>query len=598
MSIIKILPESLINQIAAGEVVERPASAVKELVENSIDAGATEVIVEIKDAGKTFIKISDNGCGMSAEDLELALQRHATSKISDELDLWKIKTMGFRGEALASIASVSKLIIRSKRTDDLSGMELQTEGGEIRIKQEVGMRNGTQVEVYNLFFNTPARQKYLKQDSTELNHIMSILNTIALGNPGLAFKLVHNEKIIFDLVKSSDLISRVADIFGGSTADAMLPVFYGGSAFQIDGFIGKPLLSRTTSQHQYFFVNKRPIQHHLLANTIKTAFHSMLMENKKPVFVLNITIDPSLIDVNVHPRKTEIRFEDQQSMIKVVYGCIKTALEKNNLIPKGFTESRRYMSDSFPMDERNLKFSGIQISNDESRVENQDGLQKPDFGVKSVPWQTLRADNVQWENENLGQFQSGPSMKSITQISNSYIVAENENGLILIDQHAAHERVRYEQLMEQFENQEKSVQPLLMPLQMEMTNEEIALVNSNKNIFDGLGFEIEPFGGTTFIVHAVPAFLAKEDVEQVIKGVLDDILNQKSPSKMQGKVEEILTYMSCRSAIKFGQKLNQPEMQALIIQMEKSKRPFTCPHGRPTMISLTLSELEKMFGRK
>lgn len=594
MSLIKILPESLINQIAAGEVVERPASAIKELVENGIDAGATEIIVEIKDAGKTFIKISDNGCGMSAKDLEMALKRHATSKISDESDLWRIKTMGFRGEALASIASVSKLVIRSKRAEDLAGMEIQTEGGEARIKQEVGMKNGTQVEVYNLFFNTPARQKYLKQDSTELNHIMSILNTIALGNPGLAFKLVHNGKIVFDLAKSSDLIDRVANIFGRATAEAMLPVFYGGSAFQIDGFVGKPLLSRTTSQHQYFFVNKRPIQHHLLANTIKTAFHSMLMENKKPVFILNITIDPSLIDVNVHPRKTEIRFEDQQSMIKVVYGCIKTALEKNNLIPKGFTESRRYMTDSFPKD---------------GGLINQGGLQKPIFGVKSVPAQTFSngrmegtlLDEVLFEQREihgLQQLENAMSMKSITQISNSYIVAENESGLILIDQHAAHERVRYEQLMEQFENQEKSVQPLLMPLQMEMTNEEIALVNSNKNIFDGLGFEIEPFGGTTFIVHAVPAFLAKEDIEQVIKGVLDDILNQKSPSKMHGKTEEILTYMSCRSAIKFGQKLNQLEMQALIIQMEKSKRPFTCPHGRPTMISLTLSELEKMFGRK
>lgn len=564
MSIIKILSGSLINQIAAGEVVERPASALKELVENSIDAGATEIIVEIKDAGKTFIKISDNGCGMSAEDLELALQRHATSKISDASDLWKIKTMGFRGEALASIASVSKLIIRSKRTDDIAGMELQTEGGEIRIKQEVGMKNGTQVEVYNLFFNTPARQKYLKQDSTELNHIMSVLHTIALGNPGLAFKLAHNEKIIFDLVKSNDLIGRVADIFGRSTAEAMLPIFYGGGAFQIDGFVGKPFLSRTTSQHQYFFVNKRPIQHHLLANTIKTAFHSMLMENKKPVFILNIIIDPSLIDVNVHPRKTEIRFEDQQSIIKVVYGCIKTALEKNSLIPKGFTESRRYMSNSFPKDENNAILFDVQAR----------------------------------ENQGLEQLETGSSMKSITQISNSYIVAENENGLILIDQHAAHERVRYEQLMEQFENQKKSVQPLLMPLQIEMTNEEIAIVNANKNIFDGLGFEIEPFGGTTFIVHAVPVFLAKENLEQVIKGVLDDILNQKNPSKMQGKIEEILTYMSCRSAIKFGQKLNQPEMQSLIMQMEKLKRPYTCPHGRPTMISLTLSELEKMFGRK
>ncbi len=571
MSIIKILPESLINQIAAGEVVERPASVVKELVENSLDAGADEIIVEIKDAGKTFIKITDNGCGMSSDDLELALQRHATSKISDEADLWKIKTMGFRGEALASIASVSKLIIRSKRNEDLAGTELQTDGGDIRIRQDVGMKTGTQLEVYNLFFNTPARQKYLKQDSTELNHVTAILNTIALGNPNLAFKFVHNGRIVFDLPQATDLISRVADVFGKATADAMLSVFYGGTDFKIDGFVGKPLLSRSTGQYQYFFVNRRPIQHFLLANTIKTAFHSLLMENKKPVFILNITIDPSLIDVNVHPRKTEIRFEDQQTMIKVIYNCVKTALEKNTLIPKGYTEARRYMGDSFP------KNQSLPT-----------GFSLTDFGREKFDVQSALSFTKELQ----------PSMRSITQISNSYIVAENETGLILIDQHAAHERVRYEQLMDQFENQQKSVQPLLMPLQMELTKEEVDMIEQNKKIFDDLGFEIEPFGGNTFVVHAVPAFLSKEDLEQVVRGVLDDIFNQKNSSKIHGDVEKILTYMACRSAIKFGQKLNLPEMQELIMQMDKLKRPYTCPHGRPTMISLTLSELERMFGRK
>ncbi len=615
MSIIKVLPESLINQIAAGEVVERPASVVKELVENSIDAGAKNIVVELKDAGKTLIKITDDGCGMAQDDLILAVQRHATSKIHDEADLWKISTMGFRGEALASISSVSKMIIRSKRAEDIAGMEIQSEGGEMKIKQEVGMKNGTEIEVYDLFFNTPARQKYLKQDSTELGHITNILNTIALANYALSFKLAHNGKVLFDLAKSSDLISRVADIFGKATGDAMIPIFYGGSAFQIDGFIGKPLLSRSTSQHQYFFVNGRPIQHFLLANTIKTAFHSMLMENKKPVFILNIKIDPALIDVNVHPRKTEIRFEDQQSLIKVMYGSVKVALEKNILIPKGFTESQRYMSDSFPRDE--VKAGGSEKS--------QNGLSEPVFGGKFLAsdatvgavgagWQTsinchndLLPQNLWGDRQAQDLKQSNKStvgaankfaVKPIYQIFNSYIIAEDESGLILIDQHAAHERVRYEQLIEQFENQEKSVQPLLMAMQLNLSNEEVAMIEQNKEIFAGLGFEIEPFGGNSFVVHAVPTFLAKEDVEQVVKGVLDDIANQKNTSKLHGKTEEILTYMSCRSAIKFGQKLSLIEMQSLILQMEKLKRPYTCPHGRPTMISLTMDELGKMFGRK
>lgn len=602
MSIIKVLPESLINQIAAGEVVERPASVVKELVENSIDAGAKNIVVELKDAGKSFIKIIDDGCGMIPEDLELALQRHATSKIRDEADLWKIKTMGFRGEALASISSVSKMIIRSKTSNDLAGTEIQSVGGEIKVKQEVGMPSGTQIEVYDLFFNTPARQKYLKQDSTELGHVTSLLDMIALAHPELSFKLVHNDKVIFDLARSSDLISRVADVFGKATSEAMLPVFYGGSAFQIDGFIGKPLLSRSTSQHQYFFVNGRPIQHFLLANTIKTAFHSMLMENKKPVFILNIKIDPALIDVNVHPRKTEIRFEDQQSLIKVVYGCVKTALDKNILIPKGFTESQRYMSDSFPKDEVSggeselggfMKFGG----GSPVRQENFNfgmGEVKAAMNFSKDFMETRQPEGIQTGVVNEQRF----DMKPIVQIFNSYIVAQNESGLVLIDQHAAHERVRYEELISQFENQEKSVQPLLMALQMELSNEEVTMIKDNMDIFQGLGFEIEPFGGNTFVIHAVPVFLAKENMEEVIKGVLDDILNQKNTSKMHGRREEMLTYMSCRSAIKFGQALSLIEMQSLIMQMEKLQRPYTCPHGRPTMVSLTMDELGKMFGRK
>ena len=586
MSFIKILPENLVNQIAAGEVVERPASVVKELIENSLDAGSDNIVVELKDAGKTLIRVTDNGCGIARDELETALQRHATSKISDEADLWKIKTMGFRGEALASISSVSKLVIKSKKADDLGGAEIHCDGGNIVQIRDAGMNTGTQVEVRNLFFNTPARQKYLKQDSTEFGHISGLFNTIALANPDKSFKLIHNEKVVIDLPKVTDLISRVGDIFGRATAEAMIPIFYGGTDFQIDGFIGKPLLSRSTNQHQYVFVNGRPIQHFLLANTIKTAFHSMLMENKKPVFILNLKIDPSLIDVNVHPRKTEIRFEDQQTVIKVVYGCTKTALEKTNLIPKGFTESRRYMSDSFPSEKQSFDWTKNTNANTNAGI----------FSIADRPAPSLSSSLL--KNAGASARPNRLALALVTQIANSYIIAENENGLVLIDQHAAHERVRYEELMDQFENQKKSVQPLLVPQQMELSTQEINLIEENKNIFVELGFEIEPFGGNTFVVNAVPTCLAKEDIYEVVKGVLDDISNQKNPSKMQGRVEEILTYMSCRSAIKFGKSLNHVEMQALIMQMEKLKRPYTCPHGRPTMIALSLSELDRMFGRK
>ncbi len=577
------------NQIAAGEVVERPASVVKELVENSLDAGATRILVEVKDGGKSLIKIVDNGKGIAKEDCSMALMRHATSKISQEEDLWRIGTLGFRGEALASIASVSKLTLRSKVRGAEFGTELECVGGDMFSLHEVGMPDGTQIEVRDLFFNTPARQKFLKQDSTEISHVSGLLTTTALAYHQVSFKLVHNGKTVFDFPAVQDSLSRIADVFGRSTADAMLPIFYGGSNFQIEGFIGKPLLARSSTKHQYFFVNKRPIQHGLLANTIKQAFHSMLMEDKKPVFMLDIKIDPAMVDVNVHPRKMEVRFVDQQSIIKIVYSAVKSALEKHSLIPKAFTESQRYMSDNFPKESNrsDLNF------NEHAFV--------PSFSDRRPSFSYSRPaapqDSMDFGVEQMTEF-SEPKMKAVAQLSTCYIIAKSGEELILIDQHAAHERVRYEELMDQFEAQEKASQILLTPLSVELTSEEVRIIEENMEVFEALGFEINHFGGETFVVNAVPRFLASEDLDVVIKGVLDDIISGKAPTKAQGKREEILTYMSCRTAIKFGKKLEMVEMQELINQMETLKRPYTCPHGRPTMISITLEELEKMFGRK
>ena len=596
MSIIKLLPENLINQIAAGEVVERPSSVVKELVENSLDAGANNIVVEVVNGGISSIKITDNGKGMSREDLELAVRRHATSKILNESDLWDISTMGFRGEALASISSVSKMTIKSKRSDDLGGTQLDCVSGEIKTIKDVGMSDGTVVEVYDLFFNTPARQKYLKKESTEFGHISSLLNTLSLANPSISFKLVHNGKTVSNFSKVDAPISRISDVFGRNTADAMIEIFYGGSEVKVDGFIGKPFLSRSTGQHQYLFVNGRPIQHYLLFNRIKAAYHSMLMEHKKPVFVLNIKIDPSLIDVNVHPRKVEIRFEDQETIIRIIYGCVKTALEKANLMPKGYSESQKYMSDSSFFKNNSGKTPDFRP-------------QKSSFGDSFTPPQqpSFSSDQAMNFSQQILQNRQQQAMrdlseksdiKAISQVAASYIVAEDENGLVLIDQHAAHERVKYEELMDQFESQKKSVQPLLVPHQIELSSDEIVLLEDKKDVFENLGFEIDEFGGNTFSVTAVPSCLAKQNPEEVIKEVLDDIKENKDPNNTRSKVEEVLTYMACRSAIKFGQKLTLEEIQSLVAQTEKLKRPFTCPHGRPTMISLSLGELEKMFGRK
>jgi len=594
MSKITVLSDNLVNQIAAGEVIERPASCVKELVENSLDAGANSIVVEVRDGGKSLIRVSDNGCGMDREDAEKSILRHATSKIAEESDLWKIGTFGFRGEALASIASVSHFSLKTKMSGSEKGIEIICEGGDMKTIQDCGMSDGTTIEISDLFFNTPARGNYLKQEATEVSHIIAAIQTVSLIHPDVSFTLINNGKESFKLAKVGDLSRRIADVFGQTTADAFIPLFYGGTDFKLSGFVGKPAISRSGNKHQYIFVNKRPITNHLLAYRVRDAFKSLLMERKQPVFILDIEIDPSLIDVNVHPRKLEIRFEDQRRVMSVVYESVKTALEKTNLMPKAVTEAARYMSDSFPKD-----YGKVREAPGGSGDMRDRSISDSFAGVDSSPGRNFSKDFDQSQRPqgSLGLEEDRSMLKAVTQVANSYIVAQSNEGLVLVDQHAAHERVRYFELMDQFDKKEKNIQPLLMPENLELNLEDLAILRNNLEVFAGLGFEIEE-GPNGLVLYAVPSVLSSEDISDVVGGVLNDIDTGSTPSSKQGRTESILHYMSCRSAIKFGQKLSIDEMDALIIQLEKIDRPYTCPHGRPTMISLTFDELEKMFGRK
>ncbi len=577
MNEIKLLPEILVNQIAAGEVVERPASVLKELVENSLDAGATKIEVELEGAGSGLIAVSDDGHGISREDLPMVVMPHATSKIREEADLWRIGTMGFRGEAMASIASIARLAVRSRRRGEASGFELFCEGGELKQIVEVGMNEGTRVEVRDLFFNTPARAKYLKKEATELAKMVATLNQIALAQPGVSFKLTHNGKVMCNWPRTEDFLARIGAVLGAGTASAMLPIFYGGTDLAISGFVGKPLISRTSGQHQYLFVNGRAVVDHMVNNRIKAAYHSMLMEHRKPVFVLNLTIDPALVDVNVHPRKSEVRFEDQKMVVSRIYGAVKSALEAGDLMPRA-SESVRYMSEREP-----VAFA------EAPRVMERLNFGAPKFVQESF---VRESGGINFEEEK------EPTMKVICQLQNAYILALNEDGLVVIDQHAAHEKVRFEELMDEYEAREKRPQSLLLPLTLELSRDEQVVLSENLAVFEGLGFEIEEFGGDSFVVRAVPSCLGGEDLDSVIRGVLDDVGAGAQASNLQGRVEAILTYISCRSAIKFGRSMGMMEMEALVAQMDGLKRPYTCPHGRPTMVSLNMEELARMFGRK
>jgi len=570
MSIIKVLPENLINQIAAGEVVERPASVVKELLENSIDAGATSITLEINGAGDELIRITDNGNGMDPEDAKLAFERHATSKIESQEDLFNIKTMGFRGEAIASIASVSIMNMQTKRKEDETGTRIETIAGGVESISECGCNNGTSIEVKNLFFNTPARKKYLKSLSSEYISILKLFQSIALINKSIQFKLVHDGKIVADYPKTQSLIERINSVLGKHTAENCIPIFYESGEISIEGFIGKPELGRKGTRHQYLYVNERPITHSVFSYALAESYHSLLMDGKKPFFVINISITPNLIDVNVHPRKLEIRFLNQSQLFSILGRAAQKTLEKNVLMP------------SFTIHE-NTDINSGEYTQTQSSAPLIFDYSRP-AGINKYSYKK--------EDEK------EPSMMPIAQIAKSYILAENQEGLVLIDQHAAHERVRFEELMNELEKSLPQKQQLLLPLTIELSTLECEIFEQYSETFLKLGFEIELFGKNTFIVHSVPSVIAGENIEQTILSVISDLSDEKQTRAVKDPQERVIEYMACRSAIKFGKDLSMYEMLNLIRQLDTLKRPYTCPHGRPSMIKLSFDELEKRFKRK
>jgi DNA mismatch repair protein MutL len=619
MTNIKVLPENLINQIAAGEVVERPASVVKELVENSLDAGATRMIIEVNGGGGEYIRITDDGCGMDAEDAALAFERHATSKISSGKDLLDIRTMGFRGEAIASIASVSYFSLQTKKKGELEGTLIISEGGKIVKNKQLGCPAGTQIEVRQLFYNTPARKNYLKNDATEYGHILDTLTGIALAFPQVAFKLMHDGKVVFDLPQTEDLLSRIRMLLGKSVADELIPVFNGHSKMQLSGFIGKPSIARSNRKSQRLFVNNREVSSHVLSYAVKQSFYSLIPKEKHPTFILFLNLDPELVDVNVHPRKSEVRFTNEKEIFSIFNRACKSALEKYVLTP-GFSEGPA---------EEDVKES-VQDSVLHANREHQPLMKVEDTVEVEIPvakGSHIQIDQPKTSYGGSGRYFSGivqeqpdeetveggedvkqmetpfteregdPEIIPLAQFKNSYILCSQGEDFVIMDQHAAHERIRYTEILEDFEAKKKSVQPLLTPEQLELSHQEAALLEEHKDLLAEMGFEIEPFGGGTFSVFAVPGYLVKEDIKGTVMGLIDDISNNAVKGDIQTRKERALTYAACRSAVKFGDPLSKEEMESLCKKLQELDLPYTCPHGRPTMIKMTPAELEKKFGR-
>ena len=590
MATINVLDENLINKIAAGEVVERPASAIKELIENSIDADSDQITIEIAEAGDKLIRITDNGFGMDKEDAILCLERHATSKLKSIEDLHSVRSMGFRGEALASIAAVSKMKLTTKKRGESVGTEITVEGGIIRKLNLIGCPEGTVIEIRDLFFNTPARKKFMKSEQTEYQAILDIVTACALSWPNISFRLIKDQRPVFELPSVTDELTRIRGVFGKNTSDELIEIFYSAVNIKIAGYIGKPSVARSGKGMQYFFVNNRPIKSAVLGYAIKQAFGNLIPKEKYPIFIIRIDISPSMVDINIHPRKTEIKFSDEKEIFRVISASCKKSLEKNVLAPK-FSSGQPI---NFYQDRRP---SGIISASSENQRQS---ASEQNF---AVPCENISAENSTFEfaNDQSNQHHNEEVMghiEVIGQHDNSFIICRSGKNLLIVDQHAAHERIRFEKLQSEHDNDEKSVQTLLAPVTVELTQIERAILDENKEHFDKVGIQLSHFGGNSFVIEAVPSFLIRADLEKILLGLIEDLKTEQKNSDYHKKHQRLLATLACRSAVKFGDVLSREEQIALIENLLKTPNRYSCPHGRPSMIVLEENELWSRFGRK
>ncbi|MBT7007296.1 DNA mismatch repair endonuclease MutL [Candidatus Falkowbacteria bacterium] len=622
---IKILNQDLINQIAAGEVVERPASVVKELVENSIDAGAQNISIEIKNGGINLIKVSDDGAGMNREDAELSIKQHATSKLATTEDLYRINTMGFRGEALASISSVSQFKLITKDNESVAGTIVEIVHNDCNIR-EIGSPVGTSIEVADLFYNVPARQKYLKTAVTEFNHVVDLFLNFCLAYPEINWKLIHNDKPVYQF-PVTDIKTRIADVLGEEVSKNLIEVNFHINEMTVKGVIGKPQIARHNRNLQFLFVNKRPVNEYIVAKKIKDAYSTLISKDLFPVYILNLSVNTDKVDVNVHPRKLEVRFSEPQIVYRTVYSAVSSSLDEHDLVKnisptdKNFMPLGKVMQQKFsPTAEDKSKqnhfssSSGNALSNqimqfskkilDHDAV-SQGGLSDSPAAPGNIhspfdsptPSPSLQqtVETGMTENQEIIDF------NILGQIQNSYILVEVWNGIRIYDQHAVSERLQYEKIKRQWRIGKLSSQKLLLPNNIELTVAEARALSDNKIVLERLGFEISELSGNTFAISAVPQFLINSDIKEVVLeitgGFTEDFVADDTISEPLNK---IFNMMSCRSAIKFGDELSEDGMRALINDIERvedNKAKYTCVHGRPCVIEHTFDDLRKMFHR-
>ncbi|KXU38725.1 DNA mismatch repair protein MutL [Ventosimonas gracilis] len=597
---IALLSPRLANQIAAGEVVERPASVLKELLENALDAGATRIEVEVEQAGIKRLLVRDNGAGIEADDLPLALQRHATSKIRDLADLERVQSMGFRGEALASISSVSRLTLTSRRRDAEYAFAVQTEGRDMRVQlQPAAHPFGSSVEVCDLFFNTPARRKFLRTEKTEFDHLQEVLKRLALARFDVAFSLRHNGKSVLNLppaTEPSEGARRVSMLCGSQFLEQVLPIALERSGLKLSGWIGLPTFSRSQADLQYFYVNGRAVRDRLVAHAIRQAYRDVLYHGRHPVFVLFLELDAALVDVNVHPTKHEVRFRDSRLLHDFLFGGLHQALAevRPQSTPAVATETHAQT----PLEQSAMPLAEAPAATWRSAGS---GLQsKPGgFAVREAPAALYREyfaalDETQATDSSA---EIPPLGYALAQLKSIYILAENQHGLILVDMHAAHERITYERLKQAMRHEGLRGQPLLVPQTLALSEREADCAQAQSHWFDKLGFELQRLSAESITIRQIPALLAGADAEGLLRDVLADLLEYGSSDRIEAHCHAILSTMACHGSVRAGRRLTITEMNALLRDMERTERSNQCNHGRPTWTALDMPALDKLFLR-
>lgn len=628
MGNIVLLDEYTINKIAAGEVVDRPASIVKELVENSIDAGATQVTVEIKNGGIKYIKIADNGSGIKKDDVQIAFERHATSKIRKEEDILNITSMGFRGEALASVAGISKVTLMTKNKDEEIGTKYIVEGGNEVCFEDMGVNQGTTIIVENVFYNVPARYKFLKKDYTEAGYIEDVMTRLALVHPEIAFKYINNGKPVITTTGDGKIDMTIYSIFGKDTMQNIIPVSYEYEGRKITGVIGNPKLARSTRQYEFTYINDRFVKDKMMSKAIEDAFEQALSIGKFPFAVINVSINPSEVDVNVHPAKLEVKFQDESAIYSVIYHGVRNAVKSYEESISPFREktisnmavyspysSNEYnpVSNEFSVNEEIHTYTGNSTNiNNISSGEINEAVKTYESYNESPVSQNVSETNIKPNNDLIGQYnldieeaqekideveKSKINYKFVGNVFNTYIIIEINDRMYIIDQHAAHERLLYERIKANYYSKSRETQMLLVPTLVELKNVEKELVDNNKEMFENAGFIIEDFGDNGIKISGIPNVGYDLDYKEMFLDGVDELMGASKTTKEE-KEKRFLATLACKAAVKGNMNISKEEQISLLDEMMKLDNPFTCPHGRPTAYELSKYEIERRFLRK